>query len=271
MMPPTNISPFDVAAETYDEDFTQSKIGRMQRQIVWRMLTPLLQSYGRPLNILEINCGTGEDALQLAQLGHHVIATDASLQMIQQAKQKACHSESPNKPDFIRCRFDQLATVDLNERFDLVISNFGGLNCIDEKEMSKLSEVLCNLVTEDGKLLLVVLSRFCLWEIIYYSLKGRFSTAFRRFKPSVAFKVDKHRMDIYYYSPLHLLKLFKPLFSCLQLKPVGLLIPPSYLESAFTKRPGWLRSLNRWERKLAFPAFSFLADHYCVILEKNKS
>ena len=272
MMPITKISPFDIAAETYDKDFTQSKIGSMQRQLVWQLLAPLLQSYPRPLNILEINCGTGEDALQLAKSGHNVIATDASAQMIKQAKQKSSDAEPfANKPDFITCSFRHLTDLHFKEPFDLVISNFGGLNCIDAKEVITLSKDLSRIVTGKGQLLLVVLSKFCLWEIVYFSLKGKFDIAFRRLKRSIPFNVDKHTMEIFYYSPRKIIKLFKPAFSLLRLSPVGLVIPPSYLESVFLKRPRLLQSLNCLEKKLGLPLFSFLADHYCVVLNKNKS
>ena len=82
-------TPFDELANSYDADFTSSVIGRMQRKRVWTVLTPLLNEASRSLNILEINCGTGEDALQLAGLGHRVIATDASEAMISLAREKA--------------------------------------------------------------------------------------------------------------------------------------------------------------------------------------
>ena len=75
-------SPFDTLAETYDADFSSSAIGLMQRKRVWKWLVPLLNESGRSLNILEINCGTGEDAIRLASMGHRVIATDASAAMI---------------------------------------------------------------------------------------------------------------------------------------------------------------------------------------------
>jgi ubiquinone/menaquinone biosynthesis C-methylase UbiE len=81
-------SPFDILAETYDADFTQSQIGKLQRERVWKFLQAILQTLGRPLKILEINCGTGEDALRLAAMGHNIVATDASEIMIEKAQQK---------------------------------------------------------------------------------------------------------------------------------------------------------------------------------------
>ena len=125
-------SPFDALAETYDADFTASAIGRMQRSRVWFFLTPILNKAGRSLKILEINCGTGDDAIKMAAMGHTITATDASASMIQKAKEKMNRSSNPSAVEFIICPFDQLENVFAYEKFDLVFSNFGGLNCIDK-------------------------------------------------------------------------------------------------------------------------------------------
>ena len=70
---------FDSLAERYDDIFTNSLIGRAQRHAVWTVAT---QTFQRGDHILELNCGTGEDALFLARLGMSVFACDASEKMI---------------------------------------------------------------------------------------------------------------------------------------------------------------------------------------------
>src|SRR5438105_2569973 len=100
---------FDILAETYDSDFTASSIGKLQRKRVWKLLTPILQSYNRPLKILEINCGTGEDALHLAEMGHEIIATDASGVMIEKAQRKLYESKiNSDQIEFLQCSFSGL-------------------------------------------------------------------------------------------------------------------------------------------------------------------
>jgi len=74
---------FDSLAENYDEVFTCSLIGRAQRDAVWGAARAAFTPGSR---ILEINCGTGEDALFLARQGVIVFACDASEQMIAVAK-----------------------------------------------------------------------------------------------------------------------------------------------------------------------------------------
>jgi len=74
---------FDSIAETYDQLFTNSKVGRAQRDVVWQRAAHLFPCGGR---ILELNCGTGEDAVFLAERGIEVTACDASVLMIHQAR-----------------------------------------------------------------------------------------------------------------------------------------------------------------------------------------
>ena len=265
-------SPFDILAETYDADFTQSQIGKLQRKRVWKFLDAILQTSGKSLKILEINCGTGEDAIRLAAMGHAVIATDASEIMIEKAQRKRELSNiSSIQIEFIQSSFDELKQSFNDEKFDLVFSNFGGINCIDKAGITKLSNDLFSITNPDGYLFLTVMSRFCLWEILYYTSKGKLSTAFRRQQKEVQFKVNGSSIPVYYYSPRDLKKLFQSKFKLVETHPAGLFIPPSYLEKQFSKRPHWLNRLNRWEERLGkYRMFSPLADHYCIILKQDK-
>ena len=68
-------SSFDTAAAMYDDTFTYSVIGKLQRQYVHLHLTNILNET-KPKKILEINCGTGEDAIWLAKQNYKVTATD---------------------------------------------------------------------------------------------------------------------------------------------------------------------------------------------------
>ena len=69
---------FDELAPTYDEDFTGSLIGRLQRQAFWRILRGEIDGG----TILDLGCGTGEDAVRLAKRACRVDALDVSPEMI---------------------------------------------------------------------------------------------------------------------------------------------------------------------------------------------
>ena len=263
-------SPFDVIAETYDADFTHSAIGKLQRERVWQGLYKLFATYDRPLNILEINCGTGYDALKLASLGHNVTATDASVVMISKAKEKLLlANNSPKRVEFMQCDFSELKDHFNAEKFDLVFSNFGGINCISSTAIKKLSTDLSELLDKDGYVFLTVMSRFCLWEIFYFLFKGKLSTAFRRQKKYAVFGKGEHAMPVYYYSPRQLKKLFESQFKPVQTYSAGLFIPPSYLEQQFIKRQKLLIRLEASEQKIGNYSWTArFADHFCIVFKK---
>jgi ubiquinone/menaquinone biosynthesis C-methylase UbiE len=78
---------FDIASINYDNTFTFSNIGKAQRNRVFKYLNPLIKKR-KKLSILELNCGTGTDAITFGNLGHNVIATDISQEMINTAALK---------------------------------------------------------------------------------------------------------------------------------------------------------------------------------------
>jgi SAM-dependent methyltransferase len=79
-------SPFDAAAPTYDTTFTGTRLGRWLRGLVRERLGELFAAGD---HVLELGCGTGEDAVWLARRGVLVTATDASPGMLAVARAKA--------------------------------------------------------------------------------------------------------------------------------------------------------------------------------------
>ena len=76
---------FDQIAASYDETWTCAPAGRMQRDALWRNLA----EYFHPGDyILDLGCGTGEDAVWLSQKGARVTAIDASPEMVSIARRR---------------------------------------------------------------------------------------------------------------------------------------------------------------------------------------
>ena len=77
---------FDELAAGYDADFTNTPLGSALRSMVWSRLD---QVFSGPRRILDLGCGTGEDALHLAARGLDVVGIDASAAMVHSAVDKA--------------------------------------------------------------------------------------------------------------------------------------------------------------------------------------
>ncbi|MEJ2735769.1 MAG: methyltransferase domain-containing protein [Anaerolineae bacterium] len=76
---------FDQAAGTYDELYQRNSIMAWMRA---ESLETLQTRFAPGSHLLEIGCGTGEEALALSRLGYQVLATDVSPKMIETAHAK---------------------------------------------------------------------------------------------------------------------------------------------------------------------------------------
>ncbi len=263
---------FDNVASTYDQDFTHTNIGKALRNSVWKYLDKVLD-YSSRLKILELNCGTGEDAIRFAQRGHQVFATDLSETMAKCTLDKVVENKLQQKIDVFTCDARAIDLCDFSSEFDLVFSNFGGLNCLNADELEKLAADLFQLLKPGGRFIAVVMPKFCVWESFYFLTKFDFTKMFRRnTSNSLPVSVGDDYVNTWYYSPAHFNSLFKEYFKKLAVKPVGVSIPPSYMEGNVGNKTQLMGILNNLEDSLGSIAIlSTVSDHFLIDMIKRKS
>jgi ubiquinone/menaquinone biosynthesis C-methylase UbiE len=252
---------FDRVAHAYDDVFTRSVIGRAQRNQVWQRLLAAFQPGER---ILELNCGTGEDARFLAQRGRSVVACDASSVMIEVAE-----GRGKLEAGSAGIEYRQLANEDLNvllaqERFDGAFSNFSGLNCV--ADLQPVARNLAGLVKPGGRVLLCVWSRVCVAELLWFLLHGQASKAFRRLSGKATARVGGVTIVVSYPTVRTVQRVFSPWFRLESRSAVGLFVPPSYVEAWARKHEKLFARLERLDQIFSgLPIFRVTGDH--VLLE----
>lgn len=259
------VNDFDIAAGNYDATFTHSVIGKAQRKSVHAFLYELLRQ-NPSARILEINCGTGEDAQWLARQNFSVIATDISGEMIAVAKSKSV----VNNPVFSVADINDLPNVFRGEKFDLIFSNFGGLNCLPAISFGQFFKNASGLLAENGQLALVIMPKNTKWEQLYFLAKADFRNVFRRQKGHAVANVDGQNVMTYYYNPKETAAFANPYFNLGRLRPVGFFVPPSYLEPFFANRPKLVSRLQVFDN--AIKNWRFLSrhsDHYFIHFKKR--
>jgi SAM-dependent methyltransferase len=257
-----NPSGFEELAERYDADFTNTAVATALRRIVWARLDRIFQPSQR---ILELGCGTGEDAVRLALAGIDVVATDASPAMLAVAREKARRAGCLARIDFQCIPMEMVGRVLHGQCFDGVFSNFGALNCVSD--LSLLSADLSRLLPVNGGLVWVLMGRRVPWEWLWYLLQADGRRAFRRYRTE---GVEWRGLTIHYPMPAQVTALLTPRFAVTRVSPLGIALPPSYAADWFNRSPRVVAALTRLEelaqRSTALASWS---DHY--VLEARRS
>lgn len=256
----SDMASFDALAPSYDVDFSQSIIGRHLRGQVQNRLMQIWQADD---HILELGCGTGEDALFLSQQGIKVTATDASPKMLDITRHK---TQSSGTVTTQLLDLNKLSNLDFaNIKVDGVLSNFGALNCMED--WRPLTQWLSSRIKVGGIAGFAIMAPYCLWETLWHGIHLDFKTATRRWKSSTSFQADETSpaITIHYPNIQHITQDFSPYFQRIAIKPLGLFLPPSDIYPVIEKRPNLLKLLinldsrfTKWGRLASF------ADHYWI-------
>jgi SAM-dependent methyltransferase len=264
-------APFDAVAETYDETFTMSRIGRAQRQVVTRELDRVFLPGQR---ILELNCGTGVDALHLASRGVEVLACDSAPRMIAVARRKAARAWLNVPPEFRVLETEEIEALLEGKgcgQFDGAFSNFAGLNCVGD--LRAVASDLARLLRPGAKAVLCFFGPFCLWEIMWHLGQRKPAKAFRRLsaKPAIAQLPGAASIEVHYTRVRKLIRTFAPNFRLLRWKGVGVVVPPSYLETPARRFPRALKLATKADVLLGHcPLIRAMADHVLLTFERVK-
>ena len=218
-------------------------------------------------HILELNCGTGIDAVFFAAHGMKVHATDISEGMLAQLQKKISEKNLHEKITTQQCSFTELSKIE-KTNFDGIFSDFGGLNTASD--ISSVINSFTQLLNPGGTVTLVIMPPVCPWEILL-ALKGNFKTAFRRFKPNGAEShLEGETFMSYYFRPSKIISAFGKDYEVKELQGLGSLVPPPYLDNFPRKHPLLFANLKRKEEKYcqSFP-FNRWADHFILTMRKN--
>jgi ubiquinone/menaquinone biosynthesis C-methylase UbiE len=213
--------------------------------------------------ILELNSGTGTDAIFFAKKGFKVLATDLSDGMISEINNKVKAEKLSTEIDVVQCSYTDLNQIH-NRKFDFIFSNFGGLNCVSD--LILVTKHFPSVLNNNGIVCLVIMPPVCPWEIIQL-LRGKIKFALRRFnKSGLSANVEGVSFYTYYFSYNKIMGALGPNFKLLKLMSLGVFTPIPQMEVFQNKFPRLLRFLNSLDEIAAgyFP-FNRIGDHIIVV------
>jgi len=255
---------FSNQAPVFDELYDSNYLVNYSRKIIRKEVLRLLPPQGE---ILEVNSGTGTDAIYFASLGFRITATDVSPKMVERIQHKVAARNLNHLVSARPCSFwnvDELG----EKRYDLVYSNFGGLNCTNH--LDQVLDKLINKLKPGGKAVLVIMPVFCPWERMML-LVGNTRVAFRRRKgKSTQAHIEGEYFDVWYYNPSYVVKAIKGKARLIRLQSLSLFVPPSAYRTFDKKHPvllSVLEKLDAWFTQL-WP-FRNWGDYVIFSIEKE--
>jgi ubiquinone/menaquinone biosynthesis C-methylase UbiE len=252
---------FDNIADIFDEEF-ENAITRRLRQQIYDTIVRLVPAGG---SIIDINCGTGIDAIALAQKGYTVCGIDLAPKMVDCARAKSLRAGVTAR--FSVSSFERFEGID--STFDLALSNFGGLNCVEQ--LDKVAEQTAVRIKPGGYFVCIVMPKLCLWETLVGLSHMDFHSAFRRLKKNVTATGFRGKtFFVHYHSARRLADSFARWFDVCDVRGLNILSPPPHAARFAERHRTLSSSLETMDRVFGgLPGYRSIGDHYLMTLRKR--
>jgi ubiquinone/menaquinone biosynthesis C-methylase UbiE len=263
---------FDEIAAAYDTVEAGNPIFRWMRRRVQNAALSIFERDGR---ILEVGCGTGTDALFLAEHGHRVIALDPSAEMVGLASEKILLAGFSDAVEFLQAgaeRIEEFVTLYGAASFDGIFSNFGALNCL--ADLQRFARGAARLLRPGGAMLLNIMPPICPWEIGYYLFKRQPAEAFRRWRGrsgtrGISVNVGHQEIQTYYHTRATVVAAFLHSFEIEKQFALGVLTPPPYLQGIARHQKFFSVLLNCEKVMAGWPLLRNWGDHVVMIFKRR--
>jgi len=254
---------YDEIASRYDRVPQENRINHLMRTA---SLARIAETFLSGSRVLEVGCGTGDEALTLADEGVRVVAIDPSQEMVRIATAKAEERGLTDRATFRVARARDLASIhtDLGGTFD---GGYASFSLAYEPDLRPVAEGLDQTLLPDARFLASLPSRLCLVELALAIGTGHPAFAGRRLSPRWDHKVGARSVPIRSYTPHELADVMSAYFTIEKVEALPAIVPPPYMNRAYARFEGLADVLERADASFRsrFP-FRSLGDHFLAEL-----
>ncbi len=257
---------FDSVARDYARS---NEVNPLLRGMRARVLASVRTQMPAGGHLLDLGCGPGVDAVQLARDGFRVTAIDWSPGMAAEAARRAEAAAVS-----AQVRIEPLGIHELSRlapaTFDGAYSNFGPLNCVPDLE--RAARAIAARLEPGAPLVASVIGRVCPWEIGLYAARGDWRRVAVRFaRRATPVPLNGGAVWTQYFTPGRFAAACaRAGFVTMSVRALGLCAPPPYLGAFASRHPRLVRRLEWLDDHLGgLPPFRWWGDHFLIVLRRQ--
>lgn len=233
---------FDRVAPSFDSVLLRNPINAWMHEVNMAVLS---STFSPGSCLLELGCGTGTDAIELARGGCRVFGFDISKGMVAKAREKVLAERLEDRVVIVDGRSRDLLQVLLKSPWEKFDGGYANFSLTYEEDLFGLSDALARVLKPGAFFICTIPNRVVLSEVLIYGPQLRFRSVLWRFAKPLAKDVDNSLLEIHAYSPWQVRAAFQNRFELRALVGVPTFLPPVYLHPHY-RRLGGAQRLVKW-------------------------
>jgi len=250
---------FDRLAPTFDDVIRRNPINAWMREV---NVAKLRETFVAGNRLLELGCGNGRDAIELARHGCQVFGFDLSQGMVAEAQRRIEREGMQGRVVVAQGRIQNLLEVVQSSPwrpFDGAYANF----CLTyEDDIRAVAQALARVLRPGSYFVCTLPNRMVLSELLIYGPQLRFREVLWRLRTPLLKDVDGSMLEIHAYTPRQVRQAFDEGFELLEIIGIPTFLPPVYLHPQYRLLGGGQRFLRWLDRNFSgrFP-WNHLGEH----------
>jgi SAM-dependent methyltransferase len=259
---------WDTYADTYAKLLVPDTVYYLTKEVIHRQIADLFPS-DRPVHVLDLNCGVGNDFPFFLARGWKITACDGSVGMLNNAFDKYRKEIEAGQINLYQ---GQLETLDEHSfrglKFDLIYSVTGGYAYVADDRMRAVDAVLGQYLAAEGLMVTAHLNSFCPSDLLYQLLHARVRQALVRLRRNVPVRIKGQEYHMFLRGPNKVSRLSPPNLQALACWPLLWFTPP--YQTGFKPAKWAYRTLRAIEMGTRhFSPLAFLADQVVAIAKRR--
>ena len=217
---------FNQVGETIDATAVQNPVNAWMRRASRR---ELLATFPAGSALVEIGCGTGADAVFLAERGYRIAALDISDRMVDLARERVAAQELERTVLVWRGRLDDVADELGRLRwcpFDGAYANF---SLAYEESLRQVAETVRRLLKPGARFVFTLPNKLCLAELAVALARLRIRGVLARFREPRCVTIRDRTVRVHVYTPARVRRILEGLFEIEGTAGVPVFMPPPSL------------------------------------------